>query len=499
VQGTAKQSGNLQTADYFLDNTGSKELNYSAAVGYKKEHADFDLFFSHFNTELGIFKGSHIGSTEDLEAHIAHGRPFDDGSFSYDIGAPRQQVRHNLLKANSHIHLNDYLHLNMQYGYQTDNRQEYDIRRGGRTGIPSLNLTLKTHTLDASMEYYNGKQFKATVGVNGLYQENQYDANSATLQPIPFYNTEGAGVYAIGKLIKDAYQLETGVRYDYKFLSAAGYRGDTLYGGRHTFHNVSGSLGIVVPVSRSFNFRSNLGTAWRPPTPNELYSSGLHASAAAIEFGDSTLTSEKSVKWINSLEYKPEEWLSINADLYANYFNNYIYLSPTGQIVERLNGSFPTFQEKHTNARFLGADISATLRIVKPLSYTMKASFIRAKDLTQDRYLPYIPADRIAQSLQWSPVLAPGVLHGTYLQLEHVFVAKQTRYDAGSDFAPPPDAYHLLNLSAGTQLKLNKHDLGLNVSVNNLTNTLYKDYMNRFRYYSDDIGRNIIVRLTYRI
>lgn len=499
VQGTAKRSGNLQTADYFLDNTGSKELNYSAAVGYNKEHMGFDVFFSHFNSELGIFKGSQIGSKDDLYSHIANGRPFDDGSFYYTIGAPKQQVTHNLLKANGHIHLNDYLHANVLYGYQTDNREEYDVRRGGRSGIPSLNLTLLTHTLDASLEYFNGKQWKATFGVNGMYQSNKYDAASSTVQPIPYYNTASAGAYVIGKLIKDAYQLEAGVRYDYKYLTAAGYRTDTLYGGRHTFHNISGSLGVVVPVNTKWNFRSNLGTAWRPPTVNELYSGGLHSSAAAIEYGDSTLNSEKSIKWINSIEGSPFKWLKLNVDLYANYFNNYIYLAPTGIVEERLAGTFPTFQELHTNARFLGADISATVTFLKQFDYGLKASFIRAKDLTQDQYLPYIPADRIENGIKWTPDLSLNWLHGTYVQLEHVYVAKQTRYNPGSDYAPPPDAYQLLNLSLGTQFKLNKHNLGVNLAVNNLGNTLYKDYMNRFRYYADDIGRNVILRLTYRI
>jgi iron complex outermembrane recepter protein len=500
VQGTAKRSGNLQTADYFLDNTGSKESNYSAALGYNKEHMGLDLFFSHFNTELGIFKESHIGSTEDLLAHIANGRPFDNGSFYYNIDAPRQLVKHNLLKANGHIHLNDYLHFNMQYGFQTDNRQEYDVRRAGRSGIPSLNLTLLTHTIDAAMEYYDGKQWKATVGVNGIYQQNKYDATSATLQPIPYYNSTGAGVYFLGKMIKDAYQLEAGIRYDYKYLTAAGYRNDTLYGGRHEFNNVSGSIGIVLPVNHKLNLRSNIGTAWRPPTPNELYSSGLHSAAAAVEYGDSTLASEKSVKWITSIDYSPWKWLRVNADLYANYFDNYIYLSPTGELAERLNGTFPTFQEKQTNARFLGADISANIDVLKKmLVYSLKASFIRAKDISANRYLPNIPADRIENAVKWSPSISSNVVHGSYVQLEHVFVAKQTRYDAGSDFAPPPNAYQLLNLNAGTQFKLHKHNLGVNLSVNNLTNTLYKDYMNRFRYYAHDIGRNVILRVTYRI
>ncbi len=498
VQGTVKRSGNLQTADYFLDNTGVKELNYSAAVGYNKEHAGFDLFFSHFNTELGIFKGSHIGSTEDLEAHIANGRPFDNGSFYYGIDAPKQQVKHNLLKANGHIHLNDYLHFNVQYGFQTDNRQEYDIRRGGRSSIPSLNLTLYTHTLDAYLEYFNGRQWKATIGVSGLYQQNKYDGASSTRQLIPDYNTEGAGMYAIGKLIKDAYQLEAGLRYDYKYLTALGYRDNQLYGGRHTFQNLSASLGVVYPVSHDWNLRSNIGTAWRPPTVNELYSDGLHHGAAAIEYGDSTLGPERSLKWINSIAGSPLPWLNLNLDLYAHYFKDYIYLAPTGQIEERLTGAFPTFVTKHTNARFLGADLSADIHFAKHFDYTIKGSMVRAKDISADKFLPMIPADKIVNALKYQFVPIRG-LQETYLQLEHVYVARQNRYELGSDFAPPPDAYQLLNLNAGTQLHWKKHNLGINFSVDNLTNTLYKDYMNRFRYYAHDIGRNFILRLTYRI
>lgn len=498
VQGTLKRSGNLQTADYFLDNTGTRESNYSAALGYNKKHFGLDLFYSHFNTELGIFKESHIGSTDDLEAHIANGRPFDDGSFYYAIDAPKQKVKHDLFKATSHIHLNDFLHFNVQYGFQSDNRQEYDIRRGGRSGIPSLNLTLYTHTLNAYLEYFNGKQWKVIVGADGMYQQNKYDGESATRQLIPDYNSDAGGIYAIGKLIKNAYQLEAGIRYDAEYLTALGYRDNVLYGGRRTFSNLSGSLGIVVPVNDRWNFSSNLGTAWRPPSVNELYSDGLHHGAAAIEYGDSTLPVERSIKWINSLTCTPFPWLNVNLDVYAHYFKDYIYLYPTGQFEERLTGAFPTFVTKHTDARFLGADLSMGIHFLQHFDYTLKGSVIRAKDLSNDTYLPMIPADKVANALKWE-LPATAMLKHTYLQLEHVYVAKQTRYAAGSDFAPPPDAYQLLNLSAGTSFLWKKHELGINFSVDNFTNTLYKDYMNRFRYYAHDLGRNYILRLTYRI
>jgi len=498
VQGTGKRGGNYKTADYYLDNTGSRELNYSAALGYTKAHFDADVFYSHFNSEIGIFKGSHIGSREDLLARIANGRPYENGSFYDSINAPRQVIKHDLLKATTHIHLNDYLHANIRYGFQRDNRQEYDVRRGGRTSIPSLNYNLYTQTLDAGLEYFNGNSFKAEVGFNGLYQQNKKVDGTSTRPLIPNFNTEGAGVYAMGRVIKPAYELEAGIRYDYKYLTALGYREDTLYGGRHTFNNVSASVGGIWHAGNNLDIRSNLGTAWRPPTVNELYSGGLHHGAGAVEYGDSTLRSEQSVKWITSANYRKGNRLTIDLDVYAHYFSNYIYLFPTGTFSESLRGDFPVFRTTQDNARFLGADFSANVRFLKYLDYTLKGSFIRAKNLTQDNYLPMIPADRVEQTLRlrYEPF---AFLHKSYLQLGHVFVARQTRYDPGSDFAPPPDAYHLLNLGIGSQLAIAGHTLDINCSVDNLANVLYKDYMNRFRYYAHDIGRNVIVRLTYRI
>ena len=90
-------------------------------------------------------------------------------------------------------------------------------------------------------------------------------------------------------------------------------------------------------------------------------------------------------------------------------------------------------------------------------------------------------------------------LSNNYIKLQHQYVAEQTRYDEGSDFTAPPPAYHLLNLDAGFQVKAGKNKLSVNFSINNLTNKLYKEYMNRFRYYAHDTGRNFILRATYRI
>jgi iron complex outermembrane receptor protein len=60
-----------------------------------------------------------------------------------------------------------------------------------------------------------------------------------------------------------------------------------------------------------------------------------------------------------------------------------------------------------------------------------------------------------------------------------------------------PGSYALLNVEAGGKIPVRKHDLSITLSGENLLNTAYRNYMNRLRYYADDLGRNIMLRLKY--
>jgi iron complex outermembrane receptor protein len=498
AQGSYKKTGNIQTPTYYLENTGSREMNYSFQSAYNREHFQIGAYYSLFHTNLGIFSGAHIGNMSDLQAAINRGRPLTEGSFSYDINAPKQEVWHHLIKLNAHFHLNDYWHAAIVYGLQLDNRKEFDIRRGGRTSLPSLNLNLNTHTLNALVDYFNGRRWKTTLGIDAMLQENKYDGTTATRQLIPDYNAQSVGAYALSKWSFSRFQLEAGLRYDYKYLTALGYRNGVLFGNRHHFHNVSGSIGVAVPWRGIGDFKSNIATAWRPPSINELYSSGLHHGAAAIEYGDSTLKAEQSVKWMNSFDAIPCSWLKLSVELYAHYFHGYIYLSPTGTYEQGLNGAFPVFQTLQTNARFLGADVMVFVQPWKAWQYNIKAAFIQAKDISNNAYLPMIPTTRITQGITWKPTVNIKGIQEPYIALEHLWVDKQHHYTIGSDFAPPPNAYQLWNVNMGTAFKIGKQALGIHLSIMNLTNTVYKDYMNRFRYYANDMGRNIMLRLHYK-
>jgi iron complex outermembrane receptor protein len=75
-------------------------------------------------------------------------------------------------------------------------------------------------------------------------------------------------------------------------------------------------------------------------------------------------------------------------------------------------------------------------------------------------------------------------------------VARQSRVPPNSDYTLPPAGYDLWTAAIGCSLPLGKRYMDINLSVTNLANTAYRDYLNRFRYYMDDLGRNVSLRIT---
>lgn len=496
AQATHKVGGNIKTPDYYLTNTGMDEFNYSVAASYKRSSTLLEAYYSRFSTNLGIFSGAHIGSLEDLEARIAYGRPFTDGKFSYKIEAPRQHVRHDLVKVKAHHDFENGGQIDIQYGYQRNARQEFDIRRGDRSGIPALDLVLFAHALDFQYTKRSANHLNTSIGLNLSNTVNNTVPGTFSTPLIPNYDHTGVGIYLIERLIKPKYELEFGIRYDHKHLDAAGFdRNKERYGGTHNYNNFSGAVGGLWRAGSGWEVRSNLGLAWRPPTVNELYSNGLHHGAASIELGDATLKAEKGYKWVNTLSFK-NNLLSFELTAFGHSLINYIYMRPTGTFDESLRGTFPVFEYQQTNAVLYGADFSGIISLSSPFEYHLKASFLRAKDRKNDTYLPAIPSDRIDNSIQYKHPQTLAFLHQFYLQLTSQTVFKQNRFSSETDFAAAPQGYHLLNLQTGAGISIGQQQLQVRLSADNLLNKTYKEYMNRFRYYAHEKGRNISLGLS---
>ncbi|WP_245531077.1 TonB-dependent receptor [Belliella baltica] len=494
LQGSSKYQGNIQSPDYFQGNTGVRELNFSGAIGYSSQKLGTELYFSHYQTTIGILRDAHTGNLSDLEAIIQNGRPFSESEFTYKINNPKQVVAHQLVKLKSHYHLNNGAKLNLQYGFQRNQRQEFDRRRGEANSRPSLDLELFTNSLDFSFTHVTRKNWNGSVGLNLIQQANSNIPGTGVVPLIPNYDMINAGIFAIEKFTSGSLELEGGLRYDYRYVKAARFNDGDLEERDFTFTNFSAFLGGVYALSRTLTINTNFGTAWRPPNINEQFSQGLRQGVAAIEIGNPDFISEQSYKWVNTLNYSGKI-LKIELTGYANRINNYIYLNPTEQQFVSLRGSFNVFEYQQTDAFLWGFDLNSNYEINSHFEVFTRGSIVRAKNIIDNNYLPFIPSDRLETGLSFK-FLQGKSSSFSKIFLSNLLVAKQTR-EPDFDFAAAPEGYSLWNLGIQTPVKVGKNPLSIGLHVNNVLNISYKDYMNRFRYYTHEMGRNILFKLNY--
>jgi iron complex outermembrane recepter protein len=53
----------------------------------------------------------------------------------------------------------------------------------------------------------------------------------------------------------------------------------------------------------------------------------------------------------------------------------------------------------------------------------------------------------------------------------------------------------LFDTSLGASFGVLSSHIDINLSVRNIANTSYRDYLSRYRYFTDDAGRNLVVRV----
>jgi iron complex outermembrane receptor protein len=530
VQGTGKYAGDSRSADYVLSNTGFRERNFLAAIGYHQEQKGWEVYFSHFQTTIGILRGSSVSSANDLLNAIEREPPQFTVPFTYTILQPRQEVAHNLLKLNGHVTKGQHT-LQAQYGLQINQREEFDIRRGGLRDIPALAFDLFTHTLDVEWETSRASRITCR-GVNGMIQDNNKLDNTQTLPFIPNFRHYSGGLYWIEQWSGNKIDWEAGVRYDFRFYNVAGFDFlNRLYRSSLAFNNFSATVGGTYKFHSQSKITSTLASAWRPPNVAELYSLGTHQSVAAIEYGllldelttevksyeTSGVKPEQALKWVNTWEWgTPSFTLEISG--YVNYIFNYIYLRPRG-VTNTIRGFYPYFRYAQTDASFVGTDVTFQKKWSPSLSTRGKISWLRATDESLNDRLIFIPSNKMDVSFRYDhPPL--GQLSQLFLEVKAKYVMRQTRaprtvsvrtilenkengidllesQPGNFDFIDAPPDYFLLQISTGCRIPIGSSHLDARLSAENLLNTTYREYTNRMRYYADDIGRNVSLSLKY--
>ena len=494
VQATYKKGGNARTPDYWLYNTGLEEFNYSATVGLRKNRFNTELFFSSFQTSLGIFMGAHIGNLTDLQNAIQSSKPTQNiDQFSYDIVRPRQSVQHYTAKSKSQYWLPNDHKLNLIVSYQSNSRKEYD--RALLSPRPELDLNITTTLVDLNYESVNTKRGQYSFGINAMIQENVWTGSRFF---IPNFRAQNIALYATQALSIHNWVLDGGVRYDFRTQTIFRNNNDAFSSSKRTFGNPSGTVGATYKITPNLRWLINSAFAWRAPQVNELYINGLHHGTASFEIGDPNLKSEKALNFSSQLKYQLDSSWQVDLTLYNNIINDFINMNPSTPATLTLRGAYPTFKFIQTNAILRGLDFSMQKNINAHFSTGAKTAFLWATDRKTNDWLIQMPSNRVEGNIRYT--FNTALLKEASIDLHLLHIMQQTRIPQNiPDYLPSPAAYNLVNLDFNTDLIFGKQKVNVGLSVINLLNERYRDYMNRFRYFNDEPGRSINLRCNIKI
>ena len=525
------KQGDLMAAEYLLTNSGKEESSYSARFRiHPNSKLDIEGVYSRFNQNLGILRGAVISNLEDLELAIHREPPLYTESFSYDIGQPRQDVAHDLVKVTGkYIRKNQSLEV--VYGYQLNQRKEFGLRR---SDAPNIDLELRTHQVEIDWHHPQIGPVEGRIGAQWLDQVNDNLPGTNTVPFIPNYDQTRIGAYWIENYEWENNLLELGVRYDFQTSDITGREPDnTIYRNTVNYSNWSGTIGWRKEFNEHHVFRSNLGTAWRAPNVAELYRFGqlsffleyglwrytiddrfdfIVTTEGILDEEDRPVPAEVGYKWINTYNMTHEDF-SMEISGYVNYVDNYINSRPGG-FTRTPKGVFIYYINEQTDALFWGLDLSADWQHHQRFKSRIQGNYLWAKQISDDDFFVEQPPAQLSYSLLFEPVIKKlsktsfGISadytfeqfqHPRIISVQEFLNAPQASLDRFTndakdfDLLPPPPGYLLLDFRARTSWR----HVTFQFQVRNILNKSYRSYTDRLRYFADGIGRNVMVDVKY--
>ena len=526
---TIKKSGDLSSPNYLLSNTASNEKNISITGGKNFTKSNIKLFLSYFNTEIGILKSSHIGNIKDLLRAIESDSPGVINDFSYNINYPNQDNTHYTASIDYNHFFDVNKKLSFKYSFQFNNRKEYDLRIGDFKNIPALDLNLSTHNVNSNFTWSN---FSSEF-VNGIFfevQDNYSTPGTGVKRLIPDYlNTKLGGYFVYNSNLRKGMNFSFGLRYQYssndvyKFYRNSRWENENyqdllgeyvikevlsqkLIRKKVVFNTFSSNVGLVKKFRDKYSLSIHHNYTERAPNIAEMFSGGLHHSLASIEYGDPFLKKERTHKVLLDFEKKNAK-LNYRINPYLSYSKDYILAQPAG-FEQTIRGAFPVWEYSPINSIFKGIDLDFVYQINDYIKFKNSTSWVEAKDYNSKKHLVNIPPLVVNNEIQFSSDKFKkfnAIIGSKFVNKQNLFpnnnsitsvIENGEKVEKIVDISTPPDGYNILNLNFNWgPYNFVSSNFYLGLSIDNLMNKSYRNYLNRLRFYSDEIGRNILLQI----
>lgn len=478
VRGNYAAHSDYETGDsQRVTNTRYHEWDLKTGVGFRATGYNGDLRYNLNRNRTGIPEEIGLQTT------------------SKDVLEPYQLVENHILSLDNSFFLENSS-LDVKFGYLFNNRKEFEDDHEGETeeehaahaeGEPALEMHLETLNYDVKYNFPRYGKFETIVGVQGMHQTNK---NLGEEFLIPDAVTTDVGFLATTHYHLEKIDFQAGLRYDHRNIDskAMGDPGsdefrDSL---ERSFNSYNGAIGVKLDLTPQLTSRLNLATGFRAPNLAELTSRGSHHGTNRYEIGNPGLENEQNYQLDLALEFRNEH-IEVFTNAFYNSIENYIYLEPSGEIID----NDPVFEYVQKNARLYGGEAGLHFHPhpLDWLHFESSYELVIGKQ-SNGNYLPFIPAQSVLNTLRVE-FEEPGLFRDAYalVSLKTVFDQDRT-----GPFESKTSGYSLVNAGLGSSFKLNSAIMELQISASNLLDKKYISHLSRLKPDGiPNMGRNIIL------
>ncbi len=440
----------------FVPNSGTETWTVNGGIGVILGESTFGASVGYYDTSYGL-----VGNPEGGHHHGEEGEEDEEeeeeGEETVSIGLEQLRVDFR-----GDIALGDgfFSRLKVRGGYSDYTHTEFE---GTEVGT-----VFDTETVEARVELVqNGG---GVIGAQFTTRDFQAVGEEAFVAP---NETTQLAIFTAQEFDLGGVQIEAAARYEMVDVESE------PLGLERDFDLFSGALSAIVVSDGGTRFGVTASRSERAPAGEELFANGPHIATQTFEIGDPNLGTESA--WgLETFVRSNIGDIAFNASVFFQSFDDYIFLSPTGEEEDDL----PVFAFFQEDANFFGFEAAMEMPIIEnndfSLSTDLRASYVSA-ELSDNGDVPRIP-----------PVTVLGALDADIdafnVRGEVQWFGEQTNV---AEFETPTDSFTFVNLYVSWRPLPTNQNVVLQLAGENLFDATGRRHSSFTKEFLPLTGRNI--------
>jgi len=440
----------------FIPNSATESWTVNGGVGLILGRSTFGASVGYFDTDYGVV-GNPEGGHHHGEEEEGGEEEEEEGEEIVTIGL--EQVRADF---RGDIYLGEGFasRLKIRAGYSDYTHTEFEG--------PEVGTVFDSETFEARAEL-----LQSSGGVIGVqFSSRDFSAVGEEAFVAPNETTQVA-LFTAQEFDVGPVELEVAGRYERVDVES-----DTL-GVERDFDLLSGAISVITGNDAT-RAGLTLSRSERAPAGEELFANGPHIATQAFEIGDVNLDVESA--WgVEGFVRGDAGPLSFGASVYFQQFDNFIFLTPTGEEEDEL----PVFVFLQDDARFFGFEADLVVPIVEQDNFTLKtdlrASYVSGELSDNQGDLPRIPPVSVLGALE-------GEMDAFTVRGEVQWFGEQNNV---AEFETATDDFALLNLYVSWRPIETNQNVVLQLAGENLGNVTARRHSSFTKDFVPLAGRNV--------